>query len=945
MFKSTKNQLDKNKGMTNPINVKSIPGPKPNTGVATQCKVQEDLKKVNILIKLIYDVMKIYGYGEERFKSDEFRKKHSDDVDRLRNDFTAYTKANGIGSWKDLFKYKINAFFSFVMEQEVPPLPPGIDSFPNLKDPSFIAYGRGKRFIRLLKFNERKLESFAQSFAQSKKGAPPVSHEMVEEAEMKTFIHLTTPRKDIDSFVIFDGVFEHPINRDTACYQLRRTVREIFRNKIPTWDELTRPFVPSTSSQYNMDRSNAGAVGAFKNNERINEILHSDELLLLKKEGKLIRKSLGPVQLKKELTELYGKAGVVDQERIDNDLENLVVKGSIGLHFDDSELCKLWKNRIYPALIQEALEEEPRTIVIGLPEPLKVRCITAGPPLTYTVLKPMQKWLWRTLKDLPNFKLIGTPESVDIVKNQLGELLAGREFISGDYKASTDNLHSWVSECLLDELCCMWEENGNVDFPIDKFRTLMRRALTGHELLNPAYNANYRKGDHIPDKYFVPQKEGQLMGSIISFPFLCLANAAMCRWAMEISDIKNYSLIGKRRFHEECPLLINGDDCVFHGPIDNIFNNWKRITAFVGLESSVGKTFRSRKFLTINSRQYSYKMSCGWEDYSGLSEEPYEYEEIKYVNFGLIYGQKKDGIRGKPFYRLGALHRDLFRTCPPEYFKKASKLFIESNSVKRYIEFRNDKGEITEKVEDFFADMRNSHVPYYVPEWLGGLGLVPTKPKHVNEWDRKICSFLRANMSGEMRPSKLSEESNYAFHSLVDEYLSDYLFLSDQNFKEVEYDGTTRVLSQEFQKLYTSTVVEILLCESLDERIRPLIKTAKRKNEIKARRNATIWEHLRHNPSVGCIINRESQIDLEDLISEKKEFSLCCFDVRPSAIEDLETSNIKEFHRYLNIDDTKTIPIEQPIVGPVYGSPDDFAKYLASLEDDESVDGVATLYE
>ena len=124
-----------------------------------------------------------------------------------------------------------------------------------------------------------------------------VAPEMVADAEQKCFDHLTSKHPDIADFDIIERsrVFIHSINRHTICYQLRRTVREVFRGKCPTWEELTKPFVPSTSSQYNFSRGGLGAVGAFLNNERI---------MTYEKKVSFISKSLGPVTLKKELTEL-----------------------------------------------------------------------------------------------------------------------------------------------------------------------------------------------------------------------------------------------------------------------------------------------------------------------------------------------------------------------------------------------------------------------------------------------------------------------------------------------------------------------------------------------------------------------------------------------------------------------------------------------------------------
>jgi len=821
---------------------------------------------------------------------------------------------------KIFFKYKINAFFSHVMGQEVPPAPAGLDLYQDLIQPSFLVYGRGKRFIRNL--NRKKLVSFAQSIAQSKKAAPAVSEDMVSEAEYKCWKHLTTERLDEPDFVINDGIFEQPINRNVICYQLRRTVREVFGGKKPDWDELTQPFVPSTSSQYNYSRKNLGAVGAFLNNPSISEKISGCDVGVSMK--------VDSVLLKGELTELYGSAGKEEQERIDRDFENIMVKDTLGIHFDGEKLIEFWRDAIYPTLIEEALREEPKTIVIGLPEPFKVRCITAGPPLTYTALKPMQKWLWGVLKEESVFQLIGTPVTEEIVMKQLGRLGLGEEFISGDYKASTDNLHSWVSECLLDALMeCISETLIGLNDSNDPLRkwlpmleSLMKRALTGHSILNPKYNDIYRMGmDAIPEDGFQPQKEGQLMGSIISFPFLCLANAALCRFAMEVSDLKNYKVVDRYiEGYETARLLINGDDCVFPGK-NGIFSKWKQIAAFGGLESSVGKTFCDKDFMTINSCQFSYSESTfSWEDCSGLTSD-FVYETIKYVNMGLVYCQKKDGTRGKPFYRMGAVHRDLEKTCPPELFEAASKCFLKEAKTTKY-RFVTDKtgaktigpdGEYL-MCEMKFHNLKEAGVPHYLPEWLGGVGLVPEDylfNNNKNQISLMGALEIRASMAENWVPRSLKETDEWRFHKLYNDSMKEYCFLGRQNFVDVEFDGNIRNLSDEEGKLYGLQIVSLmlqtplnLLKVSLDQK-----KEEKHLREV-AEHNQQAWTYLRASDrkwkNKKLVTKLTSKQVYLDLLNEKKEFPLSCFDVREA--------KLASFPVYVNRDQPRAVPEDLSLI-------------------------------
>jgi hypothetical protein len=89
------------------------------------------------------------------------------------------------------------------------------------------------------------------------------------------------------------------------------------------------------------------------------------------------------------------------------------------------------------------------------------------------------------------------------------------------------------------------------------------------------------------------QKRGQLMGSPISFPILCIYNAALSRYAMELRAGRQLDL-------DEMPMLVNGDDLLLQ--TDEVgFRYWKEVTRFGGLRCSIGKTYLSPNIMTLNS--------------------------------------------------------------------------------------------------------------------------------------------------------------------------------------------------------------------------------------------------------------------------------------------------------------------------------------------------------
>lgn len=211
----------------------------------------------------------------------------------------------------------------------------------------------------------------------------------------------------------------------------------------------------------------------------------------------------------------------------------------------------------------------PNTVPIckahAIPEPLKVRMITKGEAQNW-ILKPLQKAMHRALKDFPCFRLT----SGQSILNNFKKVSSGYYFVSGDYSAATDNLNSDVMECVVGELVKV--------LPSEIIPYLIREA-------GPHY-IEYPKSSGLDP---ILQTNGQLMGSLISFPILCIANAATYGHAINWEDLR------------DLPCLINGDDISFRDSLKNI-KKWKRVANLMGLIPSVGKNYLSRTWFTINSQ-------------------------------------------------------------------------------------------------------------------------------------------------------------------------------------------------------------------------------------------------------------------------------------------------------------------------------------------------------
>jgi hypothetical protein len=215
----------------------------------------------------------------------------------------------------------------------------------------------------------------------------------------------------------------------------------------------------------------------------------------------------------------------------------------------------------YPLMPEDGL---PTVKAQAIKEPLKVRMITKGQSENW-VLKPLQKAMFEAMKEFPCFGLTsGQHINLDLLD------LNQRFLLSGDYESATDNLNMDVMETVVDELLKV--------LPSDIHRYLIKES--GIHLIT--YPDSSKLGP-------VLQKRGQLMGSLLSFPILCVANAS------------SYGLATKTDNLVDLKAAINGDDILFCDNYRRI-KSWKRIASAMGLKPSIGKNFQSETWGTVNSQ-------------------------------------------------------------------------------------------------------------------------------------------------------------------------------------------------------------------------------------------------------------------------------------------------------------------------------------------------------
>lgn len=256
-----------------------------------------------------------------------------------------------------------------------------------------------------------------------------------------------------------------------------------------------------------------------------------------------------------------------------------------GVVTDDALLVQCFQDYV-DDLWTGRLEKKLTVVPVALLEPLKVRVITKGEAAEYYRCIELQKLMHDVLRRHPVFQYVGRPiddKSFSACFGSQESLLTDEFFVSGDYKAATDNLNPRLSELVWEQICSQvtmtWQgvESLLIDTP---YYQLGKKALTGHELRYVCKAWGWNE--------VLAQTWGQLMGSPMSFPVLCIVNSCATHVALGLD------------FSRKSKVRINGDDvCFVANP--RSYELWKAITAACGLEFSLGKNYCSREFIIMNS--------------------------------------------------------------------------------------------------------------------------------------------------------------------------------------------------------------------------------------------------------------------------------------------------------------------------------------------------------
>jgi hypothetical protein len=573
-------------------------------------------------------------------------------------------------SWGDemenRFKYLTAAWAARSMHQELPSVPKGFDERWLYAG---ITGSRMRRFLDLRTEDQRL--KFFQAMLMAKRATAPVPESFVDGEYEAHEARLTTPPAPLPYWF---------------AAEIKRTVEEVFPRK---------PFRPRSELLLPSERAHFGHCGvadggAFgKMVQTARDSCHTESSIhgvaIYCQFDQILAASVHTDGLP-ELLEMRERAGRTVEIRgfgtwVSDNVTHSFTHGSVETNESVS----------YDPTIEPA-NAAPSAVL----EACKVRMITKGPVKLQWLGRYLQKFLWSTVRSHATFRLIGQPLTEADIDSFWGKCPTRSWWLSGDYKAATDYLSADASNLCWEAIMDRCELNGF-------WGDLGERLLTGHTLW-------YDQGTRA-----VQQRNGQLMGSVVSFPILCLVNACVNRYVMEQAYDQRFSLL-------DTGMLINGDDCLLHLP-PSAYGLWQACTSAVGLKMSVGKNYFSDRFVVINSRTFVPR-GTPWSRYVGLADA----HKIRFINPGNLHGVGRVLSSVAEDSKTGFLSRcgTLVDNAPQELRDELIDTWVYLNA---------------EKLKDM-SDPRQS---WFLPRFAGGLGLPQPSwftVDHCSVDARKVMRYL-----------------------------------------------------------------------------------------------------------------------------------------------------------------------------------------------------------
>jgi hypothetical protein len=216
------------------------------------------------------------------------------------------------------------------------------------------------------------------------------------------------------------------------------------------------------------------------------------------------------------------------------------------------------------------------------------------------------------------------------------------------------------------------------------------------------------------------QTNGQLMGSPLSFPILCIINLLAYWSAME-------EYLGYRTPFWKLPCLINGDDILFRSNAE-FYLIWQKWITIVGFTLSPGKNYISPHFLTVNSVSYLY------------SQKLRSFRKIPFLNTGILL-EHAPGVLTSPIVAMSMAERKII----VPFIDKMEYVIHSSGdperTFRRYVHYNLDKIKS--------VTQQGNYTLFGHPQ-TGGLGLSSLEGIRYTHFQVKYSQFLKRKIKLEI---------------------------------------------------------------------------------------------------------------------------------------------------------------------------------------------------
>ncbi|APG77257.1 RNA-dependent RNA polymerase [Wenling narna-like virus 5] len=250
------------------------------------------------------------------------------------------------------------------------------------------------------------------------------------------------------------------------------------------------------------------------------------------------------------------------------------------------------------------MERHYKVKACAVQQPGKIRIITKG-EVSLKCLMPLQNSIMAQLRKNKSFCLTNR----ELEKTDIPKADPKRPFVSGDYKSATDylcpELQYNIMRVILERSTSEW---------VKKLWWTALEEVSCHEI-------------EYPNGTSIHQARGQLMGSLLSFPLLCIINYCVLQYLF------------KGRW-----CLINGDDILFQANKQE-YSLWCETVARVGFQLSLGKNYHTNKLYTINSRFFKYNFLKNTHD------------EICFLHLGRMFGP----MSGDTYRRIPSYYQHMYK--------------------------------------------------------------------------------------------------------------------------------------------------------------------------------------------------------------------------------------------------------------------------------------------